>query len=311
MPDVSGANSREAEVQVISERGLKKPFGSGGAYRLGRLGLGKGPNTRKTAAVSLGVICAAAIPLLLIGPPEHPSSTRSGLSFTGDVKALDPNTPGYEFPLHIEGSVRTVDSKSGQFSSYRAGNISKLSGPELISRRKEIKIPPGTLAQAILVSGGSNGTVRAKLTEAITINGDRLMEEGTLLLGQGSSTEERLFIQFTKAVSKEGVSQEIRAEALDIEDQIVGLHGSRIGSYAMKLAAGIGLNFITGVSEAMEESEVQSGVAVKKASAKNALYHGTAKATSEQAQEMLSSAKSRQALIEVPVGTKLWVGFGE
>jgi len=59
----------------------------------------------------------------------------------------------------------------------------------------------------------------------------------------------------------------------------------------------------------LQDTQVQGGVAYKTPSLKNSLYNGTAMAASEQAQEVLSSAKSRQPVIEVAAGTPIYVLF--
>src|SRR4029077_727619 len=111
---------------------------------------------------------------------------------------------------------------------------------------------------------------------------------------------------FTKAIMRDSSVETIQAQGADFEDKIVGLNGSRVGHYAAKLAAAIGLNFVTGMSEGLQDTQVQNGVAYRAPTLKNSLYNGTAMAPSSQAQELLSSAKNNQPAIEVPSGTSLW-----
>lgn len=41
-----------------------------------------------------------------------------------------------------------------------------------------------------------------------------------------------------------------------MEDKTVGLKGSRVGKYAMKYATAIGLNFVGGMAEGLQDREV-------------------------------------------------------
>ncbi len=161
--------------------------------------------------------------------------------------------------------------------------------------------------KAKLVSGASNGPLRAEVIEPLVVDGETRIATGAVLIGMGQSTEQRLFIKFNQLVFKDGSFQEFQAQACDSSDQTVGLKGDRVGSYAIKLAAAAALNFAGGVSEGLQESDVQNGVAVRKTSMKNALLNGSAHAALDQAQDTMSSVKSESPIIEVPAGTVFWV----
>lgn len=182
-------------------------------------------------------------------------------------------------------------------------------GLERLDRVESLSIPPGTLTKAKLTSGASNGPVRATLAESIRVDGDELLPAGALLVGTGASTEDRLFVRFTQAVFNNGKAVKITAQACDGSDQTVGLKGSMIGNEALKLAAGIGLNFAGGVSEGLKESSVQGGVEVEKPTMKNALLNGASTASLEYARQTMSELRSRQPVIEVPNGTEICVLF--
>lgn len=196
--------------------------------------------------------------------------------------------------------------------SARRGIAQKFYGPQLISRPQGVAIPPGTLVGARLVSGASNGPVKATLTDAIYVNGDPVVEEGTVLLGTGASTEERLFVRFSKLVFRDGRVEKIAAEAADQSDKIAGLKGSKIGNHALRLAGSIGLNFISGMSEVLQDQHTNPmGMPVKETSLKNALLNGTEKASMEEAGDILSGLKDARPIIEVPAGTSIYVLIGE
>lgn len=182
------------------------------------------------------------------------------------------------------------------------------SGPQVIYREL-VGIPPGTLARAKLVTGASDGPVRAEILQDVIVNGERVIESGSQLLGNGNSTEERLFLRFEKLVKRDGAILTIGAQALDGIDQIAGIKGNRVGNEAMKLAAGIGLNFVGGMSDALQETEVKGGAVIKSNSAKNALLNGTTHAALDQAKDLITSFKEKAPRIEVEKGRKFQVIF--
>ncbi len=63
------------------------------------------------------------------------------------------------------------------------------------------KIPPGSFVKATLLTGASNGPVRAEVS-GLTLNGETLIEEGTTLLSNGQSNEDPLTIQFSNGFSR-------------------------------------------------------------------------------------------------------------
>jgi hypothetical protein len=182
-------------------------------------------------------------------------------------------------------------------------------GLERKDRMDVLTIPPGTLVKARLTTGASNGAVRASLSESVRSDGEVMLPSGALLLGTGTSTEERLHIRFSQAVFANGKAVKIAALACDGSDLTVGLKGSKVGHEALKLLAGIGLNFAGGVSEGLQESDVQGGVEVKKPTMKNALLNGASVASLDYARQTMSELRSRQPIIEVPSGTEICVLF--
>jgi hypothetical protein len=171
-------------------------------------------------------------------------------------------------------------------------------------------IPPGSQVKAKLLSGASAGRVKAVLLEPLIVDGDTLIEAGAVLIGSGHSTEERLFISFTKIVFRDGSFKDVEAQALEAADLITGLKGSRIGYHTTKLAAGIGLNFASGMAGGLQEKEyIGGGVVANKADMKNALLNGAQSAALEYSKSLMESFKNDVPLIEVPAGTVFYILF--
>lgn len=218
----------------------------------------------------------------------------------------------YSIPAIITPpSVGTASTSSGSRANHSSkSGRSKVSftGPQVIYR--EIAgIPPGTLVKAKLITGASDGPVRAELIQDVIVNGERLIESGSTILGNGSSTEERLFVRFDRLIRKDGSTLSIQAQALDRKDRIAGLKGNKVSTEAMKLAAGIGLNFVGGISDALQETEVKGGVALRSSSMKNALLNGAAHAALDQSKDLISSYKDKAPRIEVEKGRIVEIMF--
>ncbi len=210
-----------------------------------------------------------------------------------------------------DSSIQVPLASSEQSRANRGVRAAPInfSGSQLVSRPHMDKIPPGAIGKAILITGASNGPVRAKLTESLNFAGETYAEEGAILVGTGSSAEERLVVRFDKLVGKDGALQDINSEACDPSDGTPGLKGSKVGGYALQLAGSIGLNFAAGMSEGMQDTEVKGGVAYKETSVKNALLKGTAQAALDQSREMMSSLKNRAPIIQVPKESQIIVLF--
>lgn len=200
--------------------------------------------------------------------------------------------------------------ETGLASSKTSAKAIKYTGPQLLARPRDLKmIPPGSMVKAVLLSGGSNGLVRAEIKEPLTVDGATFIEEGSTLLGNGGSTEERLYITFSQVVFKDGTFGQVKAQACDRSDQIVGLKGSKVGTKALNIAGSIGLGFIGGMAEGLQDTQGQQGVMVRPPSIKNALLNATATTAIQQSQELMSDLKNKQPIIEVPAATEICVIF--
>jgi hypothetical protein len=153
--------------------------------------------------------------------------------------------------------------------------------------------------------------VKAKLIQSININGETLIDEGSILFGQGLSTDERLFITFSKIISSDGTNIKILGHAYEGSDQIVGLKGSRVGQRALEIAGGIGLGFLGGMSEGLESSQNVNGVEVRDNSLRNAMLNGAAHSSIDESKELLNDLRAKKVILEVPANTNFTVLFDE
>lgn len=266
--------------------------------------------TRRFGVLSLGFLGIAGLALVLSGPPEEELPARIEIPRGAAVQA--PDIPVFDEVAAMTEAERTTAPVP---PSRKEAKVSKaapaLAGPGLLTRPRALSITPGALAKAVLLTGASSGSVKAKLVEPLSVGGEILLEAGSVLLGTGQSSEERLFIRFDKALFADGALEKIQAEAADLSDKIPGLKGSRVGHRTARLAGSVGLNFVSGLTDGLQEKKVSGGTVINEASVKNALLNGSSRAALDQSRDMMASLKNDPVVIEVPEGTSFFVLFGK
>lgn len=286
----------DAQVTAVSDDGEKEQWGKNPFFFKDG---GKWTLKTKSAAIATGIVFAALmIPQLFVEDPSLNSAPAK------PVLNADPSSQPQTTQIETYNPAEKVAVKAGSRANL------KFTAPQVLARPRNITVPPGAMVNATLISGASNGLVRAELTETLTQSGENLMEEGTVLVGQGSSTEERLYVSFSQAVFRDGSIANIEGQACDREDKIVGLKGSKVGSKIVNIIGSIGLGFVGGFSEGLQETQGQQGVAVKTPSLKNALLNGTATTALEQSKNLMSDLKERRPIIEVQANEPICVIFG-
>jgi Bacterial conjugation TrbI-like protein len=213
--------------------------------------------------------------------------------------------------VHIEGDkivVPALVASVPREHETKGSRVYKVSPIQVLSFVGK-EIPPGAEGQAVLLSGGTNGLVKARLTESVKVDGTTVLESGVLLLGEGHSSEERLYIDFRRAVFRSGNSMAISAQAYDVKDAILGLRGSRVNDMTLKIAATSGLNFLSGMALGFETPSFDEIGRPHRPSARDAALNGVAQAAGEEAKRALEDVKNRAPVIEVPAGTSLIVTF--
>ncbi len=189
--------------------------------------------------------------------------------------------------------------------------VSALGGIKIFSLSGSSEIPVGSEAMAILESGATNGIVKAKLTSPIIVDGERLIPEHATLFGSGKSTEERLFVEFTKVIFPNGESIPIRAQAFDLSDKIQGLKGSFVGTKSKKMAAAMGFGLLGGMADGLQDTSGSMFAYERKRSLRDAALSGTSKAALDQSQSYMDEMKNAPNIIEVKRGTEFYLLFDE
>ena len=294
--------SDEPKVEVVSEPGLKRQFGKGRItfQKMNRRG-------RLSAALAGGVALVATIVTLVVtGKPKKDGSDRVSQFLGVQIPQGTSEDGMVNIPLAVSKS-----QPGGAPKGVTPGVAFHFSGPQLVSRPRNVPIPPGSMVEATLISGASDGPVKAEIKEPLIVAGETLLDAGTVLMGSGQSGDDRLTIHFRKAIFRDGSVAKIDAQAADGSDKIPGIKGSRVGYRALKLGAGVGLNFAAGLSQGLQSTQGQGGAVVTPPSMRNALLNGAARATLDEGQEMMNEYRNEHPVITVSAGTLVWVLFDD
>ena len=176
--------------------------------------------------------------------------------------------------------------------------------PLVVTKRPvaELEVAPGTYVKAVLITGASDGPVKVRLLEDVKAGGRTVVPLDSVLIGKGSSTEERLMIDFNKIVLLDGQAIGTNAVACDPSDQMPGLFGSNVNSRALNLAGAFGLNFAAGYSTGSEEDTKDQSIRQK-------IQSGAALAALEEAKRLSEKAKNTKPRIEIKRNQKLLILF--
>jgi len=287
------------EVRAVTDNGRSRQWGVGRLFYSIEGGKKRVNSKTLICVVSISFAIAAICSLFKdtgVDYTEEKSSIATPLNLSSSDSVTFPNN--FEADINPQESPRAMPQGGRKIES---------GGLELVKRNPKLTIPPGTMVKAILLSGASNGFVRAMLSENVSVNGETLLKSGSLLVGEGQSTKERLGIGFTNVVLKDGSHHAVQAQACDIEDKMPGLMGDNVRGQSLNLLGAIGLNFAGGMALGLEERS--SPELKKKPTIRDALLNGTAIAALERGKEISQEMKSTQPLIEVSEGTELYVLF--
>lgn len=255
--------------------------------------------------VSLAAVKAIALPLaILLALATFFLSGRDRLS-SKNSREIPPGTITRDLPIHAP-AILTSNSNGSTLNRRTSPDEGRI---KVVSLAASSQIPAGAEAKAVLDSGASNGIVKAKLTTALAIAGDIFLPEKTILIGKGTSSEERLFIQFNRAILPAGETIKLVAKAFDASDKILGLKGALISAKNKKLGMAAGFGALGAMVDGLQSDSSGSspwGAPVRK-SPRDAALGGASKAALDQSQFIMEEAKSLPNVIEVKHGTEFYL----
>lgn len=228
------------------------------------------------------------------------------------IPSLTSNQESFHVPPVTNAAhERALEAERIRSASRGRGILMKIEPIKPIRLSQVKDIPSGAEVMTYLSSGASNGLVKAVLSENLKYDGDLLLKKGTTLIGKGNSSEDRLYIQFTRAISPDKSTMKVKAFAFDRSDRMMGLKGKKISDYAFKLATSAGFIFLGGVADGMIEDYSSNLFEKRKPTMRDAALNGVSNATMETGKDMMNDLKSREARIEVASKTPVLVIFGD
>ncbi len=286
----------------MSDTNKTKPWALGGYFYF-REG-DKYRINQKSLNIVLFLIFLVSLVIAIFSDAGAPAPSHKSRAFDSpDINASAGKAEAFYKKVTIEVSKKPKP----QQKTVTALNPAIYSRLEKIDGRAELGIPPGTQVMAKLITGASNGPVRAVLTQAIKVQGSKLVDGGNILLGHGQSTKERLLVTFSQLVFKDGQFKRIKAVACDQSDKMPGLLGSNVRGVALKWAGAAGLGVLGGAALGLQEHQQQG--AEKKPSTRDAMLSGVAVASLDQAKNISRDIENTEPLIEVPEQTEFYVLF--
>ena len=199
-------------------------------------------------------------------------------------------------------NVNVISRKTSEFSEQRKIKV--------LTLRALSEIPVGSETKAILVSGGTDGIVKAKLTQSLIVDGEPMIPENSILFGKGKSGEERLYIEFNKVIFPSGESFQILAQSFDPSDKIQGLKGAIVGTRGKKMGMAMGLGFLGGMTDGLRDTSGSLFIS-QKPTVKDAALSGASKAALDQSAAYLEEMKKSPNIIEVKSGTEFVIIIDE
>ena len=183
---------------------------------------------------------------------------------------------------------------------------------KVVNLRSSAEIPIGSDVMAVLESGATDGIVKAKLQVPLLVDGEPVLPEQTVVFGKGKSSEERLFVQFNKAILPTGESYPIRAQAFDFSDRILGLKGAIVGAKTKKMMMAMGFGFLGGMANGLQQDTSGSlFYQPRKPSVSDAALAGASKAALDQSQAYIDEMKQSPNIIQVKVRTQFILIFDD
>ena len=121
----------------------------------------------------------------------------------------------------------------------------------------------------------------------------------------------KVFMQFAKALLPDGKEIELKAQALNAQDYAPGLVGKLHSGAAARVASTLGLTMVSAITNTLTEKQAlgSEGQVMPKATIKNALYQGIAKASEAEAQRQMAELGNVQEYVTIPAGREMIINL--
>ncbi len=209
----------------------------------------------------------------------------------------------HEVPIASPGLIARQNNSGGNKPGYYEPPKNRIN---ITNLRSDLTLPVGTEGKAILVSGGTDGLIKAKILKPILVDNEPIIPENAVLIGIGKSGEDRLFVEFQKIVLPSGETYKITAQAFENDDRIQGIKGSIVGTRSKKMMMAMGLGFLGGMADGMRENTSGSYFSSQKPTTRDAALSGASKAALDQSEAYLEEMKKSPNIIQVKSGTEFY-----
>ena len=211
---------------------------------------------------------------------------------------------------HVASPKKRLKPTPKQKIKYRA--------PQVIERQDSFtsKMPLGTnLIGKLLTSVDTRES--EQLYKVLLPYGGKSKHGGipkhTILFGTVNYPNKgrKVFMQFSKALLPDGQEIELKAQALSAKDYSPGLEGELHSGTTARVTATLGLTMVSAFTDTLTEKQAlgSEGQVTPKATAKNALYQGIAKASELEAQRQAAELGNVQAYVTIPAGREMIINL--
>jgi hypothetical protein len=283
------------KVQTLgSPPSIQTQFGKGLVYA----------NTRKypTWVLATGIVLCASmvIPLFLGGPPKK--EEVEGISTPNlDLSAIKK----IEIPFF---SAERAEAEKQKERRQAKVPIQKYVGLQSIDPIIDLEIPAGCEAKAKIITAATDGPVQAELLEDLVSDGKIYLKAGAILKGMARTNDDRLDVAFN-IVKISDKKVKVQAQALDPDDHIPGVQGSKWSYYSKKFGVAIGFSMAAGATEVLQDKEAVGNSVVTKPTMTNAVLNGVHQATSDISRDELEKAKKSSSIIKLRPQTEIIISF--
>jgi hypothetical protein len=255
----------------------------------------------------LAIVAVPAVGILLFSlgrvvglrPAEsvaEKSSEQSG--FAGEVVRL------------LKKSLNGMASNDSVRSGPKSGKGSRKSrGIAVISTTDLSMVEEGAMVSGILLTSASDSRVVALIEEPIPLKNSRSHPGGIRLFGRGTIRNDRLMIEFDRAIEATGQTHKIKAHAFDPESLREGLAGDKYQRWLVRFVGTLGLKLTEALIEEWSRSARSNQPQDIQQLAEEALRRGGKLTAAEEGQAGLNSALESTANIDISGGTPIMIMF--
>ena len=290
------AEQNSSSVEILSsEPTIRNQYGRGFVYA----------NNRKyplwVLATGIVLFFSLILPLVQSGPPK---SSEIALIANPSLDHL--SVGNINIPLYSIEQIQ--NEKARQLSKQKAKINIKYPGIQSFEKIGTVQIPQGIEVRAKVKSTATDGLVLTELVDDLFLNGSVIFKSGTLFTGQAVSRHERLQISFSSALVN-GKKVSLQAQALDIGDKKIGIRAPRFQSYTKKMGNAIGLSFLAGAADVLQDRDMIGTNVVKRPTLKNAVINGINQSVSELSRVEMEKVKDAAEGVVIDIETEFIIAF--